>query len=208
MRIDAAEIVTQGSARHLGDRPGHFDPRSAAADNDEGEQAHPLGVILNHFRPLEGEQKPPPDLGRVGDVLEPGRKRRPVVMAEIGMGRSRGEHQIVVGKVDLAGVDAARREVDRGHPRHGDAGILLLPQDGADRPGDVGWRQRGSGDLVEQRLKTVMVVGVDDHHVGIDIRKCLGCLQAAEAGSGDDHPRSRLTVHALSPRRHHSATVR
>ena len=105
--------MLQGAARHFGDRAGHLHAGGAAADNDEGEKARPLGLVLDHLRAFEGEQEPPPDLGRVRDVLEAWRERCPIVMAEIGMGRSRGEHEIVVGKIELARVHAPCRDVDR-----------------------------------------------------------------------------------------------
>ncbi len=140
--------MLQGPPRHLRERAGHFHAGGAAADNDEGEQPRPLDRVLHQFRPLEGEQEPPPDLGRIGDLLESGRERRPFVMAEIGVRRSGGEDQIVVGKIDLAGVHAARLHVDPGNPRHDHPDVLLLAQNGADRPSDVGGRQRRGGDLV------------------------------------------------------------
>ena len=107
-------------------------PVGAAADNDEGEEAPPLGLVLDHLGAFEGEQEPPPDLGRIADVLEPGREWRPIVMAEIGVGRSGGEHQIVVGKIDLACVHTARLHVDAGDPRHDHPDVLLLR---------AGWRE-------------------------------------------------------------------
>ena len=68
-RIDATEVVLQSLPRHLRDGAGHFHASGAAADNDESEQARSLGLVLHHFRTFEGEQKSPPDLGRIGDVL-------------------------------------------------------------------------------------------------------------------------------------------
>jgi hypothetical protein len=65
------------------------------------------------------------------------------------MSRSGGEDQIVVAKVDLGGVHAARHDVDRGDPRHDHPDVLLLPYDGADRPGDIGGRERRGCDLIK-----------------------------------------------------------
>ena len=54
----------------------------------------------------------------------------------------------------------------------------------------------GRRDLVEQRLKQVIVVPVDDRDVGVDARERLRGKQAAEAGADDDDAR---TSHALLP---------
>ena len=132
--------MLQSPPRHFGNRASHFHAGSAAADDDEGEKARPLGRIFDHLRAFEGEQEPPPDLGRVRDVLEAWRERFPIVTAEVGMGRSRGEDEIVIGKIKLARVHAPRRHIDPRYARHDHADVLLLPQDGADRPRDIGGR--------------------------------------------------------------------
>jgi hypothetical protein len=199
-RIDAAKVVLQGAARHFGDRAGHLDAGGAATDDHESEETRPFGRIFHHFRPFEGEQETPPDLGRVGDVLEAGRERRPIVMAEVGMGRSRGEHEIVVGEIEFAGVHAPRRDVDPGHPRHDHAHVLLMPHDGADRPSHIRGRQRRGCDLIEKRLEAMVVVGVDQRHVDVDLGKRLARFEAAETGADDHHLRPlRSALHAGLP---------
>ena len=189
--------MLQGATRDLGDRAGHLDAGGAAADNHEGEETRPLGRIFDHLRPLEGEQEPPPDLGRVRDVLEAGRERLPIVTAEIGMGRSRGEHEIVVGEIELASVHAPCRHIDPGHPRHNHADVLLVAHDGADRPGHIGGRERRRCDLIEERLKAVVVVGVDERHVDLGPGERLGRLEPAKTCAYNQHLRPlRSTLHA------------
>ena len=114
---------------------------------------------------LEGDQKAPPDLGRVGNVLQPGCIRRPIVMAEIRMSRAGGEHKIIVIEIDLGGANAPRLNVDAGDPRHDHARVLLFAQDRTDRPSDIGRRQGRGCDLIEQWLKAMMVLRVDERHV-------------------------------------------
>ena len=53
---------------------------------------------------------------------------------------------------------------------HYHANMRVPPKDSAQRPGDIAGRQRGSGHLVEQRLKQVMIGAVDEQHVGITQR--------------------------------------
>jgi hypothetical protein len=45
-------------------------------------------------------------------------------------------------------------------------GVLLMPQDDPDRLGDIGRRQYGGRDLIQERLEQVIIVAVD--HGDID----------------------------------------
>ena len=117
---------------------------------------------------LEGDEDAPPDAGRVLDALEAGRDLGPFVVAEVGVGRARGEHEIVVGdahRIDLHEPFASINGADLGH-QHGR--VLLLAQNVADRPGDVGRRERRGRDLVEHRLEAMMILPVD--HGDLDRR--------------------------------------
>ena len=51
--VDPAEIIGQCLAGDLGDGPGHFHAGRAAADDDEGEQTLPLGIIVGELGLLE-----------------------------------------------------------------------------------------------------------------------------------------------------------
>ena len=100
--------------------------------------------------------------GGVFQRLQARRERLPLVMAEIGVTRAGGENQRVVGHGVAVieqhalgrGVDAADGGKQRRHLR-------AVAQEIADRPGDLGGRQRGGRDLVEQRLEQMMVAAVD-----------------------------------------------
>ena len=140
-RIDVAKVVPQSALRHLGDGAGHFHAGGAAADNDKVSNRSPLGVVFHHLGAFEGDQEAPPDLGRVGDVFQTGRVRRPIVVAEIGVGRAGGEDQIIVGSSTSLVRTRRACNIDAGNPRHDHAGVFLLAQDRADRPCHVRRRQ-------------------------------------------------------------------
>ena len=108
----------------------------------EGEEVLALGRVGGKLRALEGDEDAPPDAGGVLDALEARRHLGPFVVAEIRMGRAGGEHEVVVGdahRIDLheplAGINGA--DFGQQHRR-----VLLLAQNVADRPGDVGRRER------------------------------------------------------------------
>jgi hypothetical protein len=61
-------------------------------------------------------------------------------------------------------LDLARRDTDHLVEEH--CSVLSMPQDDPDRLGDIGRRQYGGRDLVQERLEHVIIVTVD--HGDID----------------------------------------
>jgi hypothetical protein len=126
-----------------------------------------VGRDLGH---LELGQDPVAQVPRVLDRLHPGGELGDVVVAEVRVGRARGDDEGVVGQSESAPVRSApvhelllhvdvghlaQHRADVGHPADHPA------QRGRDRPG----RQDPGGDLVEQRLEEVVVGAVDERDV-------------------------------------------
>ena len=80
--------------------------------------------------------------------------------------------------VQVDGDHPAQADVDGGHPA----------EDAPHRVGDVVGAEPGRGDLVEEGLKGVEVVGVDDDHIDRHPPQRPGQGEAAEAGPDDHHP--------------------
>ncbi len=55
--------------------------------------------------------------------------------------------------------------------------------------GNVRRRKGGGRDLIEERLKKVVVGAIDDRHVDRFVGQAFGRLEAAEAGTDDDDVR-------------------
>jgi hypothetical protein len=174
---------------------GQLDAGGPGADDDEGQQAAALLRVSGDLGALEGQQQAPADVGRVLDGLQPGRDRRPFVMAEIGMRRTGRQHQhIVRDRQVVAGAHHARRGVDPRHLGHHDREVALPAEDGADRPGDVARRQRRGCHLVQQRLEQVVVVAVHQRDLAARAGHGARCLQPAETGAEDHHAERPRTV--------------
>ena len=186
-RIDAPEIGGQSLPCDLGDGAGHFDAGGAAADNDEGKQPLLLVRIGHDLGLLKRNQDAAANAGGVFDALQARCDVGPFVMAKIGMHRAGRDHQIVVRQVAGIGVNALLRGIDAADIGHQHGGVFLRLQDMADRPGDIGRRQRRGRDLIEQRLKAVMVLAVDHGDVGIGAPQRLDSLEAAETAADNDH---------------------
>ena len=61
-----------------------------------------------------------------------------------------------------------------------------MAQDGADGLGDIGRGKHGQRDLVEQRLKCVVIATVDYGDIDWQVREALGRVQAGKARADDD----------------------
>ncbi len=82
--------------------------------------------------------------------------------------------------------DDLARAIDGRDLAHHHARIALAPEQVAYRPGDVGGRETGGRDLVEQRLEQVVILAIDERDVGVEAAKTLGDGEAAESGPDDD----------------------
>jgi len=173
-------------AGDLGDRACHLDAGRARPDDHEGELARTLGHVLGELRALKGQKNAAADAGRVLDALQARRKLCPLVMAEIGVRRAGRDHEMIVGDCGGSRLDPPIGGVDAGDLGHQHGGVALMAQDGTDRPGDLGGRERGGCDLIEQRLEAVMVLPVDHGDVDRGARERRGGREAAETGA-DDH---------------------
>ena len=103
-RIDAAEIVREVSRAISAMAPAISTPVAPPPTMTKVSRRRRSSASSAEFGPLEGEQNAAADAGRVLDVFEARRELRPFVMAEIGMGRAGGDHQMV--EVDRLGIGA------------------------------------------------------------------------------------------------------
>ena len=94
--------------------------------------------------------------------------------AEIGHLGTQSVHEIVVGhRRETVEADLARIQVDAGHRRLVDDGVVLVSYEVAKRVGDGGRFDQPGRQLVEQRLKRVVVVPVDDDDLGVGVGELL-----------------------------------
>ncbi len=186
--IDVAEVVAHIELGNVGDGSGQLDAGGSAADDDEIERWVP--AVLDHLAlgQFEGEQHTAANLGGVFDGFESWRKRSPVVAAEVGVGGTGGQHQVVVRELGAAGQgDLPRIRVNADYLVHEHLGVLLVAQNCADGLSDVGRREDREGDLIEERLEGVMVAAVHEGYVHGQAGKASGCMNACKAAADDDY---------------------
>ena len=186
-RIDAAEVAGQREPGQLGDGAGDLDAGGPAADDDGGHQRLLLLGIGRGLGKLEGHQQARADRPGVVDRFQPRRVLRPAVVAEVGVDRAGGENQPVVGdEIAVGEEDRPAGLVDADHLAHHHVDVRVAAEDLADRLGDLGRRQGGSADLVEQRNEQVVVVAVDHGDADVGAAQLPGAGEAAEASADDD----------------------
>lgn len=96
------------------------------------------------------------------------------------------EHEVVVVDRAVGKLDTLRTAVDACDLAEPDRGVTLARQDRANRPGDVGRCEPGRRDLIQQRLKQVIVLPVDEHDIGACPGERLRGEQAAETRADND----------------------
>ena len=107
-------------------------------------------------------------------------------MAEVRMGRASGHDQIVVVENVVLQDEPVGREVEPGGFGENHVGVPLPPQDPADWRGDVPGREGRHRDLIQQRLKHVVVPPIDDRHLDRRPPERPRCIQTAESATDDN----------------------
>src|SRR5262249_44526621 len=100
--------------------------------------------------------------------------------------RPHGEHEEVVPETAVDEHDLPRRRIDGAHLVEQDPRVTLPTQDRADRVRDVVRRERRGRDLVEQRLKEMMIPPVDERHAYRSASEPSRRIETAEPAA-DDH---------------------
>ena len=79
-----------------------------------------------------------------------------------------------------------RRGINTRDLRHEDGRILLPPENVANGPSHVGRRKGRGRDLIEKRLKAMVVMAVDHRDLRPRARERLGSFHACKASAHDD----------------------
>jgi hypothetical protein len=117
--------------------------------------------------------------------------------------RAEREHQVVVGQgLDLGKLHRPLVEIDSCHRRLVNRGVVLVVHEVPKRVADARRLEQAGRELVQQRLKRVVVVVIDQHHVGVRLLQLLRRADAGEAAAQDHDPRTSVGRHvfALAPR--------
>ncbi len=139
----------------------------------------PLGAF-------EREQDPAADLERVLETLQARGIRLPGVVPEVGVPHAGRQHQVVETDPAVGKHELTCGSIDRDRVGQQYGCVLLPPENRSNRVGDVGGGERRRRDLVEERLKEMVVPAVDDRNAYRRPREPLNGVQAAEARSHHD----------------------
>ena len=104
-------------------------------------------------------------------------------MSEVQMGGARGDDQIVVGDVVVIGDHPFPVRIDLARLRQQHAHVLLMAEDPSNGGRHVARRQGRRRHLVQQRLKQMVVVTVDEGHTHVGATQCARGEQTAETAA-------------------------
>ena len=113
-------------------------------------------------------------------------------MPKIAVARAGRDDQVVIRNTGIPYDHLARSEVDIGYAAEKDANIWLIPKEAAYRTGDVGRREPGGRDLIQQWLKKIVVALVDQGDPAACVAQRLRRGDAAKAAADDQDTRHAL----------------
>ena len=96
-RVDGPEVAPQRVMGDLAQGASELDPCGPAAHDDEGHPAGAPALVSLALGGLEGDEDAAADLDGVVDRLEARGMHGPGLVAEVGVARSAGHHERVVG---------------------------------------------------------------------------------------------------------------
>ena len=200
-RIDVPEIALHVAARDVADGPRQFHPGRTAADNDEVQRM--MRALLQHLplRQFESQQNAAANLDGVLDGFQPRRQRLPVIVSEVGVGRARRKHQVVVGHLRAAAeTHPPAFEIETHRLVHQHFRVAAAAHHRAQRGSNVAGREHGQSHLVQQRLKGEVIAAIHQRHVDRQLRQSLcrmGSRKSA-AQNQDARPPMGLCGHSSS----------
>ena len=194
MRAIAGSTASNSRVQHLprdlAERAGELNAGRAAADQHERQQPSLIHRVRFALGLFERQQDAAANRQRIVERLETRRGLAPFVVAEVRMRRAGGDDQVVVRQRRSPPIevdDLLRRRIDVLDVGEQHAQARLLAQDPADRRGDVARRQPGRRHLIQQRLKDVMVVAIDDRHLAGDVAEAPRRGEPGKPAANDDH---------------------
>ena len=161
--VNGAKVPAQSAVQELGQSARELDAGGAAADHDEREQLLLAPRIRLSLGTLQGHEQAPAEVERILQRLEPGCKGGPLVMPEVGGLCAGRNDQVVVGQLgSIVERQQALGEIDAFDFGHHHGGVLLFPEHGADRVGNLVRPEASRGHLVQKRLEQVVIPAIDD----------------------------------------------
>src|SRR5262249_50711434 len=147
------------------------------------ERRIPIGRL-----PLLQQVVPKP--GRIGQRVErKGVLGRSLDAEEVDLGTEREDEVVVVDRRHIGEANLSRAEVDRRHLVLVRRCVLLLLEQVPNRMADRRLLEQSGRDLVQQWLKGVVVVLIDEHDVDVALPQLLSGAHTAEAAAQDEHAR-------------------
>jgi len=199
-RLDGAKVAREDVVGQLAQGPGQLDARGTAANDDEREQALALLGVFFALGGFKRQKNAPPDFHRIVQVLEPDGIPGPVVMPKVMVLRARCDDQVVVRKHVFRKDHAACRQVEARDLGQKHGHVALKPKDGTDGRGDVGGGQARHGDLIQKRLKHMVIQPVYQRDADGRVFERLGRRKPAKTAADDDDVRDAIGHHWVQGR--------
>ena len=137
LRVNVPEVISNRVPGNFRQRAGKFHPSRTSTNNHEGHH-----LLTNHwipfaFRCLKCKKNFASDRGRVLECFQARCERSPILMTEITVGRTSGNHQMVIGQRAIRQNQTLLIQVKVKYLCHQNFTIGLTPKDRSKRRGNI-----------------------------------------------------------------------
>jgi len=197
-RINVPEVSIQHGARQLGECPGELDTRRSATYDNDRHQTVTLSGVGFIFSFLECEQNLTANSERVVERFQAGRELFPLRMTEVTRLAAQTEHEIVIVEFALFQNDPLLREIEISGPVEKHSDVLPIRENAADGLCDFRRRQTARRDLIQQRLKQVMIRAVNHRDARVRMMEALAERQSAKPAAEHHHVNLFAVLHGFN----------
>ena len=124
-------------------------------------------------------------------------------MSKVRVSSTGGDDQVVVEKFIRVELNLATLKVDARCLSQQHGNILVFPENMADRIGNFTGRKCGGSNLIEKRLKCVVIAAINESNTNVCFGKRARSIKPAEARTDDHDMRNgfcNLHVQCVPPR--------
>ena len=184
--VDCMVLLLKDVVDEFGEAARTFDADGARADEDEGQKSLALCRILFTRGFFEDLEDVAADLDGVDERLQGQRVFLDALRAEEVWRRAERDDEMIVVDLALIGAHGLRRRVDSLDFGEQEVDVRSAAEKASDRVDDLVRREHRGRHLIEQRLKDLIVVVVDDEDIDRLVRELSRRTYACNAAAQDD----------------------
>lgn len=186
-KVQAGIILGQDMPAELSERACRLHACGTAAYQDDGKQCFSKDRVDDHIGLFQHLHELAPQIEGVRNGLQgKGVLFHVLVTKKVRFGTP-CDDEVVIIKIAYRGGDRASLHVDGSHGQHPEMEVTIVLKSVPQRAGDAVGLQSGRAHLVEQGLKSVVVILVEKNYLVAFITQFLNSIHSPEPAADDDY---------------------